>query len=604
MRLNLGTKLAILTAAIILFVGASLGIYFIQHESTVLWQEMDDRADLLLDSLGVSCEYPILTRHLDSLNKIVDNAMKQKDVVYCRITDSHDAILAESGMPSATSMREFSLPVLYERGGYAEGEDVIFGAATNEEMAREKVGTVRLGMSTEGIARRLWVVKKTVAILVIFVILVASIIVLLIFRRAIIKPIGILVAATGRIAKGDMGFKVPLKEDDGTLGQLAAAFNKMTTDLQEVTVSKSYVDSIIQSMADALIVTGPDAHIWKVNRAALELLQYEQKDLIGKTIGAIWKLPMEGVSQSFKNREGFLVRRDGERVTVNFSATPMLDDDGKVTGSVYLAHDLTERKRIEAMMLRSDKMSAVGQLAAGVAHEINNPLGIILGFAQGLVRRMAPGDPHSMPLQSIEREALRCKNLVQDLLTFSRTPHLDREPIDLNKAIEGALSLVQAQARMGKAELVKELRTDIPMILANNNQIQQVIINLASNALDAMPNGGTLTVKTELTEDFPVSWVCLTIADTGEGIPADLVSKIFEPFFTTKPVGQGTGLGLSLVHEIVARHSGTIEVQSRPGSTKFCVKFPARNDNEIRDRMSTLHQMIHAGDTNPGIRKG
>ncbi len=584
MKLNLGTKLAMLTAAIILFVGASLGVYFIQHESSILWQEMNERADLLLDSLEVSCEYPILTRHTESLNKIVDNAMKQKDVIYCRISDAQGIVLAEAGSPTLSLMREFSLLVIYEREEFAEQEDILFGNASPRPTIKETIGAVRLGMSTEGITHRLWAVKKAVVLLVFFVILVASALVLIIFRRAIISPIGILVTATERIARGDLDFKVPLQEDDGTLGQLASAFNKMTSDLKEVTVSKSYVDSIIQSMADTLIVTGPDARIRKANRAALEMLRYREEELVGKSLSDIWNESEETLRSCFKDRESLLLRSDGEPVTVNFSSTPIRDDNGDVIGSVYLAHDLTERKRIESMMLRSEKMSAVGQLAAGVAHEINNPLGIILGFAQSVVRRLSPNDALSMPLLSIEREALRCKNLVQDLLTFSRTPQLDREPLDINGAIDGALSLVQAQARMGKVELVKDLQDGIPLVLASNNQIQQVVINLANNALDAMPNGGVLTVKTELQKDSPVSWVCMKVGDTGQGIEPELLTKIFEPFFSTKPVGKGTGLGLSLVHEIVARHSGTIEVMSRPGATEFCVKFPVRNESEMKEK--------------------
>ena len=237
-----------------------------------------------------------------------------------------------------------------------------------------------------------------------------------------------------------------------------------------------------------------------------------------------------------------------------------------------------ELENAQAKLIQSEKMSAVGQLAAGVAHEINNPLGIIMGFAQGISQRVQPGDPLEMPIKSIEREAVRCKNLVQDLLTFSRTDTNkdDRTPVDLNKSIEGAIRLVEASAKVNSVAIKMEFSPNIPHILGNQNQIQQVVINLANNAIDAMPKEGTLRIATEILQAQPLSWACLKVSDTGVGISKEIQSKIFEPFFTTKPVGKGTGLGLSLVFEIVKKHSGTIEVQSQPGLTEFCVKFPIR----------------------------
>jgi signal transduction histidine kinase len=148
--------------------------------------------------------------------------------------------------------------------------------------------------------------------------------------------------------------------------------------------------------------------------------------------------------------------------------------------------------------------------------------------------------------------------------------------MDLNRAVEGAFSLVIAQARMTHVQVDKELAADLPHIQGNLNQIQQIIINLANNALDAIgDSAGQIIVKTEILKDGPLAWVCLSVTDTGPGIPPQVLPRIFEPFFTTKPVGKGTGLGLSLVHEIIKKHSGTTDVESRPGRTVFRIKFPA-----------------------------
>ena len=241
-----------------------------------------------------------------------------------------------------------------------------------------------------------------------------------------------------------------------------------------------------------------------------------------------------------------------------------------------LAKEIEERKRLEHMMLQAEKMSAIGQLAGGVAHEINNPLGVILGFSQNVVKRLPPGDPFEMPLKSIEREAVRCKNLVQDLLTFSRVGKPAKEMIDIKEAVEGALSLVLAQSKVKEVELIKELQ-EVPKISANRTQIQQIIVNLSNNAIDAMPEGGKLTICVR--KSMEGQGIEMEVRDTGQGIPEDIRSKIFNPFFTTKEVGKGTGLGLSLVYEIVGKHNGKITLESKVGEgTTFHVFLPFESE--------------------------
>ncbi len=245
-----------------------------------------------------------------------------------------------------------------------------------------------------------------------------------------------------------------------------------------------------------------------------------------------------------------------------------------------LKKEIEDRKRLEGVVLQSEKMAAVGQLAGGVAHEINNPLGVILGFAQGVAKRLQPGDAFELPLKSIEREALRCKVLVQDLLTFSRVGTTEKEETNLNETIESSLSLILAQAKVKNVELIKDLSSNLSVILANKNQIQQVLVNLSNNAMDAMPNGGKLTVRTKKTQLNNKDTIEIQVEDTGQGIPKEIQAKIFEPFFTTKEVGKGTGLGLSLVYEIIQKHEGQIKVESEVGKgTKFSFLLPVESQS-------------------------
>jgi two-component system, NtrC family, sensor kinase len=271
-----------------------------------------------------------------------------------------------------------------------------------------------------------------------------------------------------------------------------------------------------------------------------------------------------------------LKNKEGGTLTALLSASALQDNDGKTVGIICAFRDITERKKLETRMLQSEKLSAVGQLAAGVAHEINNPLGIILGFAQSIKSQAKPDDPSRTGLDFIEKETIRCKDLVQNLLVFSRASRTEqREQIDINTTIEGALSLVNAQSRVKNIELVKEFAPNLPQLQANRNQIQQVLINLCNNAMDAMSKSGQIVVRTGEKFRNGQNWITFQVQDTGSGIPKDIQSKIFEPFFTTKEVGKGTGLGLSLIFEIIQKHNGTVELTSEVGvGTTFTVYLP------------------------------
>lgn len=238
-----------------------------------------------------------------------------------------------------------------------------------------------------------------------------------------------------------------------------------------------------------------------------------------------------------------------------------------------LTATMAREKETHAQLLQASKLAAVGQLAAGISHEINNPLAVILGFAQGLERRLPAGDPHRVPVAAIVRESLRCKALVQELLTFSRTAKPTVEPVNLNELVQASLVLLESRAKNQDIKLVTELCPDGAEVEVNKIQLQQVLVNLSTNAFDAMGKGGTLTLRTRR----EASKVVLEVADTGSGIPEAVRARIFEPFFTTKEVGKGTGLGLSLVHEIVQQHKGSIDIDSELGKgTTMRVSLDAR----------------------------
>jgi PAS domain S-box-containing protein len=399
------------------------------------------------------------------------------------------------------------------------------------------------------------------------------------FMRRLLAPIALLAAATDRIRDGDYRAAVPATAND-EIGSLGRSFNAMIRDLERTTVSKDFFNGILDSIQDQVIVTDAQGLIVLVNPAVVNLLGFSREELIGRSAAALLDGPGASFLEPSRNVAAFFLAKSGEKSAVLFSSSAITAADGRVTGYIGAAKDVTDLRRIEARMQQSEKLSAVGQLAAGVAHEINNPLGVILGFAQTMARQLKADDALELPILSIEREALRCKALVQNLLTFARTSQADRAPMDLNAAVEKALALIAPHAKLNRVAVKTELAEGLPPVLGSMNQLEQVIMNLAKNAIDAMPNGGSLILASELAELGPQSWVCLKCIDDGTGIAPAVVKKIFDPFFTTKPIGQGTGLGLSLVNEIVQKHSGEISVESRPGRTAFTVRLPVRTGRE------------------------
>ena len=225
----------------------------------------------------------------------------------------------------------------------------------------------------------------------------------------------------------------------------------------------------------------------------------------------------------------------------------------------------------EEQLIQSEKMASVGTLAGGVAHEINNPLTTVLGYSQVLLSEMNSDDPLRMNAVEIEKSAVRCKKIIENLLRFSRQQKFSFELVDIAQLVEDTLILIGNQLKNNNVKIEKDLPRSIPTIIGNPQQLQQVFINIMINAFDAMPNGGTLKISACQDKDF----VQVDFADTGSGIPADLIDKVFDPFLTTKPPGKGTGLGLSVSYGIIQKHNGRINVKSEVGKgSVFSVFLP------------------------------
>lgn len=238
-----------------------------------------------------------------------------------------------------------------------------------------------------------------------------------------------------------------------------------------------------------------------------------------------------------------------------------------------LRRSLDVLQKTQAQLLQSEKMASVGQLAAGVAHELNNPLGGILIYANLMLEKMPKGTREAEDLQRILKETERCRRIIRGLLDFSRQTQIEAAIADINQILHGTLALLTQQALFHNVQVVSDLDETLPKVFVDVGQMQQVFLNIILNAVEAMEGKGKLTITSRLDADG--QHVLLSISDTGPGIPKEVINKIFEPFFTTKPQGKGTGLGLAIAYGIVQKHKGEITVQSRVNEgTTFTVRLP------------------------------
>lgn len=271
---------------------------------------------------------------------------------------------------------------------------------------------------------------------------------------------------------------------------------------------------------------------------------------------------------------------DGSTKHWMVSKVPMVDpESGSVTHVITVGEDVTTRVEAIHAVGRAEKLAAVGRLAAGVVHEINNPLATISACAEALERRVEEGEFADSEasedlteyLGLIKSEAFRCKSITTGLLDFSRLRTGDRHPLDLGEILRSSANLISHQKRGENIKICIEAAPDLPLVKADGGQIQQAIIALSTNAIDAMPNGGTLTLRAAAQHNR----VAIEVEDTGIGIPPEDLSKIFEPFFTTKEVGEGTGLGLAVCYGIITDHGGRLSVRSNVDKgTTFTIVLP------------------------------
>ena len=353
---------------------------------------------------------------------------------------------------------------------------------------------------------------------------------------------------------------------------------------------KEFSENIVESINVGILAADLEDRVGSWNTQIERLTGISRQDAVGRRLSELFPADLCDRFEQVRGDTGvrniykFVLRSPAAAVngnghgaeptgvhTLNIAVAPLVSKDLEQIGRLIIFDDITDRDELERRLVQADKLSSIGLLAAGVAHEVNTPLAVISTYAQMLAKQISGDEQKFKLLDKIAKQTFRASEIVNSLLNFSRTSPTEFVEVDLNKVIRETLTLIEHQLEKAAIEVKLNLAADLPVVKANSGKLQQVFLNLFLNARDAMESGGTLAVRTWNEDGF----ARIEVADSGQGIPPEHLERIYDPFFTTKGIRKGTGLGLSVTYGIVREHGGTIRVESRPGAgARFHVELP------------------------------
>ncbi len=350
-----------------------------------------------------------------------------------------------------------------------------------------------------------------------------------------------------------------LKEKERELETLREEAEKKASSIE------SYNEDILQSVPSGVVSLDRELKVTKMNHAAEHILDLREADCIGRRHDEIFGEPLTGIlagQRTVDRAEVGYVAAGGKRIWLGLNLSPLKDSTGNIIGQIFVFTDLTELKAFQSQMELRKRLSTLGEMSAGIAHELRNPLAVISGYSKILSRKV---DPSLLPtVEAVSKEVAVMDRIISDFLSFARQADLVVTKVDLRELISACASAMEGYGRHVR---IIERTEELPVARGDEVLLRQALSNLLQNAIDSMPEGGEVTVSGAVGEDISIS-----VSDRGHGVPEDIREKIFLPFFTTKE--RGTGLGLSIVHKIVVSHGGTVEVESGERGSVFTIHLP------------------------------
>ncbi len=605
-RLSLRMKIMLCCIGLVALLDIIVVIFVRDHLSSTLGTVYVAKGHNMAVNLAARSEHFVLTEEFVSLLQLVRNLKdSDADVTYAYVSDRKGRVLAHTfagGFPAdlmgvntlnhGDTWKEKLLPTVEEGLVHDIAVPILQG----------KVGSVHVGISQRRI-------QETISHFTTALVAIAGLVLLVAIGLAAVvswvvtQPVRSLTKAAHKIRDGDLGQRVEATSKD-EIGDLVKSFNQMSDELlrqrkvmedqnrriritqEQAAWERDKLRAMIDSMVEGVVFVDTEDKITLCNESAERIWQRDASGLLGKPLLDCHSLKarprMASILEQAKKKPGFTVTekmivRDKQCRLSNYSSVH--GEDGRYLGLVVISQDVSERVRLEQdqkqlreQLFEQEKMVLVGQIAASVAHELNTPLATILLRAQ-IIERQAERGRDLSDLKVLEGEAQRCRRIVDSLLGFSRRSEGVISRTDLNGLIRESLSLVENDLTLKGIKLETDCAGNGIFVCVDSNQIQQVLLNLAANAADAMPDGGHLCIATRLLLDE--SSVEIRVTDDGCGMEEDVLNRVFDPFFTTKEQGKGTGLGLAICQRIVEEHEGRIEIQSRLGrGTTVLVRLP------------------------------
>jgi PAS domain S-box-containing protein len=604
--MRLGAKLTLWLLIPLLLVLMTFSLVTLQREREVHQQEVWEEAERMANTLAIAMTDALRRQSPGDINRVAEESALDKGRFGLAVFDSQGRPIMTWGLDwraGAIGARELaslsSVPrgvgVVEQEGGTAVRSHLVALSSGGQLLGGLKVSVNLQEMQAVLDRERNYFLGMVAAVCIVLVALIS-----LTIRRTVSLPLHRLMGRIVAMARGEVpeDVRVPGRDE---VAQLAQEFNLLGRHLEEarrrLVQESEYAHDVIQNITDGIIGMDGGLRIRAWNRAMAERYGITESEVLGRHLfEAFPSLQREGLGDELNRllsgeRRTFSLRsfehetlRRG-RVLLNIRGSALRGSTDQVEGAVLAIEDVTDRMSLEREVQQAEKLAVVGQLAAGIAHQIGTPLNVISGSAEYLMMEWGADRRRPQELEIIVAQTDRITKLIQQLLNFARPARMALQPLKLNDLLREVLGLTEHQIAKERIVIKTDFQPDLPAITGDENQLEQAFLNIVVNAWHAMPTGGTLTIQTRRTPmgdrvrktgRATSASVEAIIADTGLGIPAEHLPRIFDPFFSTKGVGKGTGLGLAITRRIVEDHHGIIEVVSEVGrGTAFTIRLPA-----------------------------
>jgi PAS domain S-box-containing protein len=553
-------RLSVILIASVIVVSALV----IRLERLLLSEDLKDKGTSIASILSSVTLDAILSHDYATLERYTAEIVREKFVSGIAVIRYDGQVLAGERLEPATDTLLVEQPI---------------------RLGNQEFGLIQLAFSTSRIDAIAWRTVVAAAAVIAILHILGFFLTNLVLGQTVLKPLAGLRQAIRTLASGDFSEQLntsgpkefrDISDSFNTMaGRLRQSFTEIQQSRQELDVEQKKLAAIVASIADGLFVTDDNGVISSFNASAARISGYPEKEAIGRKCSELFQsslcqdaCALYNSGETRENIETYLVTKDGRRLEVSVSSAVILSQNGEWIGGVQTFRDITLEKKQHELYCRTEKLAALGQLAAGIAHEINNPLGNIIGYARQIKAGTA-AEKIGERVEVIVEQARKCSHIVKGLLDYSRASVSEPRRLDLNNIVRKVVAVLDLQREKKEVNIALHLG-EIPPLVADERKVEQLVMNLALNGVQAVGQGGTVTISTWLQGKS----CTLLVEDDGPGIPTELRCRIFDPFFTTKPVGVGTGLGLSICVGIVDELHGSIEVLDRTGGATFRVLLP------------------------------